>query len=407
MLCVSSAQKGSFMSEKVRIALVGCGGISGAHMGGYRNLLDAGILNVEFAATCDIRKDAAEGRANQAAELQDGKKPNVYTDIHEMLEKEPDIEAVDICALHRVHHELAVAALDAGKHVIIEKPLGVTMKACALMLNAARRNDKILAVAENYRRSPGRRATKWAIDRGMIGAPRLLVYMDYGEALGPWGWRDSKLDAGAGWVLDGGVHYTDQFIYFLGEATEVFAHARSFDPRRYRDGAAKQDPIWVTNEDSCLAVVQFANGAVAQWSSVRAAPGRGFNQHIIYGEDGSLDFGGGLTLRGQDTKNVVGDYRESLSDDERERTYPAGVENSIATELWEFAQSIRDDSYYPETDGVIGMKAMAICMGALESAWINAPVNLRQVEACRITGYQDDIDRELGILDTRWNVWAT
>lgn len=395
------------MADKVRAALVGCGGISGAHMNAYSALAKAGILNVEFVATCDVNEAAAETRANEAAALQGGRKPTVYTDVNEMLDNEPDIEAVDICALHRVHHDLAVAALDAGKHVVIEKPLGVTMKACALILEAARRNDRILATAENYRRAPNQRAVKWALDQGMIGAPRVLVYMDYGESLGPWGWRDSKIDAGAGWVLDGGVHYADMFRYHLGEASEVYAEVRSFDPQRYRAREEKADPIRVTTEDSTFAIVKFESGAVVQWSSVRAAPGKGFNQHVIYGEEGSLDYGGNLTLRGKDAIDVKPDYDKALSDDDRARLYPAGVTDTIATELWEFAQSIRDDSYYPETDGVEGMKAMAICMGVLESAWINAPVSLRQIEACRITGYQDDMDRELGVLDTKWNVWAT
>ncbi|MDA1191204.1 MAG: Gfo/Idh/MocA family oxidoreductase [Candidatus Poribacteria bacterium] len=395
------------MANKVRIALVGCGGISGAHMHGYRDLAEKGILDFEFVATCDVNRNAAETRANEAAQLQDGRKPTVYEDVNELLANEPDVEAVDICALHRVHHDLAVAALNAGKHVIIEKPLGVTMKACALILEAARRNNRILAVAENYRRSAGQRATNWALNKGVIGAPRILVYIDYGEHLGPWGWRDSKVDAGAGWVLDGGVHYTDMFLYHLGEAKEVYAHVRSFDPHRYRKPDTKQDPIPVNVEDSALAIVTVESGAVVQWSSVRAAPGQRFNKHLIYGEEGSLDYGGNFTARGKDEAiNLQDEFQKSLSADQRERFFPAGITNTIAQELWEFGKSLRDDSFTPETDGVVGMKAMAICMGVFESAWINAPVDLREVEACRINGYQADIDRELGILDANWNVWA-
>ncbi|GIX07729.1 MAG: dehydrogenase [Candidatus Poribacteria bacterium] len=396
------------MSDRVKLALVGCGGIAGAHMNGYRALKEAGILNFEFVAAVDVRREAAERRAQEAEALQDGKKVSVYTDLEEMLQKEPDVEAVDICALHRVHHELAIACLDAGKHVIIEKPLGVTMKACQLMLDAARRNGKVLATAENYRRSLTQRAINWAIRQGRIGAPRILVYLDYGEHLGPWGWRDSKLDAGAGWVLDGGVHYADMFRYHLGEATEVYAEVRSFDPHRYRKPETKEEPIPVTVEDSALAIVKFANGALVQWSSVRAAPGRGFNMHIIYGEEGSLDYGGNLTLRGKEPVNVREDYLQSLSEEERERLFPRGVEDTFATELWEFGMALRDDSFYPETDGVEGMKAMAICMGVFESAWFNRPVDLRDVENCRIEGYQEDINLALGIRDTSgtWNVWA-
>lgn len=395
------------MADKVKIAMVGCGGMSGSHMGGYRNLYEEDICNFEFVATCDINRDAAEARANQAEELQDFK-PNIYEDVNEMLDKEPEIEAVDICAYHRTHHELACACLNAGKHVIIEKPLGITMKACRLIVETARNNDRILAVAENYRRSPGQRAINWALKKGMIGKPRMLFYVDVGEHLGPWGWRDKKDIAGAGWLLDGGVHYADMFRYHLGEAQEVSAVVKSFDQFRYRNAEEKKKPVLATVEDSVFATIKFENDVIVQWTSVRAAPGQGFGNHVIYGSEGSLDYGGTMHLRGKDeSQNVNELFRESLSDDERERLFPKGITNSVATELKEFGDAVLGvDGIYPETDGMDGLKAMAICMGTLESAWFNEPVALRDVENCLIEGYQKDLNEDLGLRDLSWNVWA-
>ena len=129
-------------TERIKMGLVGCGGMSGAHMGGYRELWSKGIRDYEIVAACDIAVERAEERANQAHEFQDGTKPAVYTELDDMLAKHPDLECVDICALHSAHHTLAVPALDAGKHVIIEKPFGITMRACKLMMDAADRNDK-------------------------------------------------------------------------------------------------------------------------------------------------------------------------------------------------------------------------------------------------------------------------
>ena len=125
--------------------------MSGAHMGGYRQLWSAGLRDYEIVAACDIAEERAEERANQAQEFQGGTKPAVYTELDEMLAKHPDLECIDICALHSAHHTLAVPALEAGKHVIIEKPFGITMRACKLMMEAADRNNKIISVAENYR----------------------------------------------------------------------------------------------------------------------------------------------------------------------------------------------------------------------------------------------------------------
>lgn len=395
------------MADKVKIAMVGCGGMSGAHMRGFQALHDEDICNFEFVATCDINRDAAETRANDAEKLQDYK-PRVYEDVGEMLDKEPDIEAVDICAYHRTHHNLACACLQAGKHVIIEKPLGITMKACRLIVETAKSNDRILAVAENYRRSPTQRAINWALKKGMIGEPRMLFYIDVGERLGPWGWRDQKDVAGAGWLLDGGVHYADMFRYHLGEAWEVSAVIKTYDQFRYRNQEEMKDKVLATVEDSSFATIKFENDVIVQWTSVRAAPGKGFNQHMIYGEEGSIDYGANLYLRGkEEPENLNELFQESLSDEEREKLFPKGITDSVATELKEFGDSVLGvEGVYPETDGMEGLKAMAICMGALESAWFNSPINLRKVEDCLIEGYQKDLNEDLGLRDLCWNVWA-
>ncbi len=392
------------MSEKIKLALVGCGGISGAHMNGYKALHAAGILDFEFVATCDIRQEAAETRANQMKELQETE-PRVYTDVNEMLEKEPELDAVDVCSQHRTHHSLAVPCLEAGKHVTIEKPLGITMKACRLIVETARMNNCVIVAAENYRRSPGQRAVNWALKQGMIGEPRMLFYQHVGEALGPWGWRDKKDQAGAGWLLDGGVHYTDMFRYHLGEAKEVVAVVKSFDQFRYGDGEAMKEPILATVEDSCFAIITFESGAIVQWNTVRAAPGKGFGNQVFYGSEGSLDYGGTLQRRGEEAVNVNELFNQSLSEEERERLFPAGVTDAIATELKEFGDVIKNGGKH-ETDGMEGLKAMAICMGVLESAWFNQPVDLRRIEDCFIEGYQRDLNEDLELRDLTWNVWA-
>ena len=139
------------MSDRLKMGLIGCGGMSGAHMRGYQVLWSKGIKSFDIVAACDIDASHAEERATQAQDFQGGTKPAVYTDVTEMLSKHSDLDCVDICALHSAHHTLAVAALEAGLHVIIEKPLGITMRACKLILNAAEKNGRILSVAENYR----------------------------------------------------------------------------------------------------------------------------------------------------------------------------------------------------------------------------------------------------------------
>ena len=127
------------MSDRLKMGLIGCGGMSGAHMRGYQELWSKDIKAFDIVAACDIDATRAEERATQAHEFQGGTQPAVYTDVEEMLSKHSDLDCVDICALHSAHHTLAVTALEAGKHVIIEKPLGITVRACKLIVDAAKK----------------------------------------------------------------------------------------------------------------------------------------------------------------------------------------------------------------------------------------------------------------------------
>ncbi|MBT4500688.1 MAG: Gfo/Idh/MocA family oxidoreductase, partial [Gemmatimonadetes bacterium] len=240
--------------EPVKLAFVGCGGIAGAHVRALEELWENDVKVFEVVAACDVVEENAEKLA-EGVEAFQGNKPAVYTDLEKMLNK-AEVEAVDICTLHSEHHTVAVPCLEAGVDVLIEKPLGITMRAGKIIMDAAVQAKRVLAVAENYRRSPQERAKNWAIRQGRIGKPRTFYWQDVGEGLGKWGWRNFKLDAGAGWVLDGGVHFADLFRYHLGtQAQQVFAVTRQYEPYRY-DEPEKREGAWrVDVEDAALALV--------------------------------------------------------------------------------------------------------------------------------------------------------
>ena len=379
------------MAGKVQIAMLGCGGISGAHMRGLKALWDKDIKVFEIAATCDIVEEKAIQRAKQAEEMQ-GTAPNVYTDVEDMLDKEPDLDAVDICSVHRAHHVLAVPCLNAGNHVIIEKPLAITMRTGRLILDAAERNGKLLAVAENYRRSLANRAVNWAIKQGMIGEPRLFLWQDVGERLGTWGWRDFKDQAGGGWVLDGGVHFTDLFRYHLGvEAQEVFALSRAYMPYRFQKPDAMQGRVDVTVEDTTFATIKFEDDIIVQWTTCRAAPGKGLSGRSIHGSEGSIDLSGNIAGRKEeqniDARQLQTMYLLNISGDEKEKLFPSGVTDTIAIELKDFADAVLTGSKL-EVDGIEGFKDQAICMAVYESAALNRPVAISDIENCKIEEYQ-------------------
>ena len=388
------------MSDQLKMGLLGCGGMSGAHMRGYQELWSKGIKSFDIVAACDIDVSRAEERATQAHEFQGGTRPAVYTDVEEMLAKHSDLDCVDICALHSAHHTLAIAALEAGKHVIIEKPLGITMRACKLILDAAEKNGRILSVAENYRLDRVQRARRWAVRQGRIGDPRMLFWIEVGEGLGKWSWRNFKMDAGGGWVLDGGVHFTDLMRFILdAEAVEVYAINKVYEPYRYDDPAARQGGYDVDVEDAMISAIKFERGITAQWTWVGSGPGNSISRRTVYGSEGSLDFEAGLTPRGGETISnevLLQEFLAHISDDEREYYFPSGVENTVAIELKYFADAITT-SGKPEVDGIEGMKSEAICMAVYESGWHGRAVTLAEIESCELEGYQDEINEKLGI----------
>jgi predicted dehydrogenase len=369
-------------------------------MDSYRELWSNDLRCYDIIAACDIDRERAETRANQAHEFQGGTKPAVYTELAEMLSKHPELDCVDICALHRAHHILAVPALEAGKHVIIEKPLGITMRACKLIMDAADKNGKILSVAENYRLDKTQRARRWAVRQGLIGTPRMFFWVEVGEGLGKWGWRNFKMDAGGGWALDGGVHFTDLMRFILGlEAEEVYAINKAYEPHRYDNPAERAGGYEVDVEDAMLSTIKFAEGVSAQWTWVGSAPGQGFNRRTLYGSEGCIDFGTGLVPRtGEPLNNeeLVNAFMDSISDEERDYYFPNGIENTVAIELKYFADAINTDGK-PEVDGIEGMKSEAICMAVYESGYWGRPVTLAEIESCELEGYQKEINDELGI----------
>jgi predicted dehydrogenase len=389
------------MSAKVKTALVGCGGIAGAHVRGLADLAERQVAGgIEVVAVCDIDEDRARERAADLASFQ--AEPRVYADIDRLLASEGEVEAVDICALHSEHHSLAAAALDAGRHVILEKPLGITVRAGRRIIDAAVAAQRVLAVAENYRRSPGERAIHQAIREGRIGEPRLFLWQDVGEGLGKWGWRNFRLQAGGGWVLDGGVHFTDLFRYQLGmPAHTVYAVNRQYEPYRYDDPAARTGAWAVDVEDLSAATIEFDGGAVVQWTWSGTSPGQGFNRRTLYGSEGCIDWDSGLwTREGDNTprQELTAQYRAGLATEASERLFPGGSEDPIAIELMDFARAVRDGSV-PEVDGMEGLRAQALCMAVFESARAGRPVSVDAIEAGRSEGgYQDEIDAALGII---------
>ena len=136
--------------DRLSTGLVGCGGMGRRHLRAYAALRGVGLDRFEVMAVCDPRRDAAQQAADLAEELL-GTRPAIFSD-HQDLVGSGEVAVLDVVTEPSVHHVIVPAALNTGLHVICEKPLGLTVRACRQMVAAAEASGSLLATAENYRR---------------------------------------------------------------------------------------------------------------------------------------------------------------------------------------------------------------------------------------------------------------
>jgi len=383
------------MPERVTIGMIGCGSMAGAHVRGFRELWEKDLKTFEIVATCDLIEAAAAKMADEIAAWQ-GKRPRVYGDVETMLAQEKDMMAVDIVTVHRSHHTVAVPCFQAKKHVTIEKPLAITLRAGKAMLDAAKKAGTVFQVAENYRRSTENRAFKWAITSGMIGTLRMIYWVDVEERLWYWTWRDHRREAGGGWPLDGGVHFADLFRYQIGQPESLYCAVRTYNPVRYKDKENLAGPIKVDVEDTTLAVINFPDGVTGSWTYTLAAPGDRWNHRAVYGDLGSLTWGVGLKTRKStmSTEQLIAEHHRAIGPDGCEKLFPRGITDTVATELYEFTQAVLHGAPV-EIDGMEGYKDQAISMALYESAELDRPVTLAEVESLKVEAYQKRVNADL------------
>jgi predicted dehydrogenase len=250
------------LMAKLRIGIIGSGGIAqGCHMRGYASIPDL----CEMVATCDV----VESVAKEAAE-----KFNIshtYTDYHEMIAKE-NLDAVSVATPNKYHKEPTIAALNAGLHVLCEKPLGMTGEECREMCAAARDNKRILQVGLQSRFTGSAKWLKAYIDDGGLGD----VYFSRAWALRRrgvpgWGVFIDKEKQGGGPLIDIGVHILDLTLFFMGYPKPVSATGKTWNdlgtnPNLW-NSMGDYDRSKFTVEDFAVGMIKFDNGAVISLES--------------------------------------------------------------------------------------------------------------------------------------------
>ena len=252
--------------KPIKIGIIGCGGISRAHARGYQNLTDL----FQVTATCDVVESNAIERGQQL-----GAK-NIYTDYKKML-KEADIDAVDICLPHDIHAEVAISALESGKHVIVEKPIATTLAEADDMVSTANKTGLTLMVALNERYDPVHQHIKKMIDNGTLGK-LLCIRIDHNQnVIMPEGhWIRSRQRLGGGVLIGSGIHRVDLLRWFGGEVKKVANFWVKQPERMEGEIAVVMNALF---ESGCIGEV------TALWA-VRKAPW--YEGVWVYGTSGSV-----------------------------------------------------------------------------------------------------------------------
>lgn len=412
----------------LKIALVGCGRIMPAHLHAYKTLWDLGMKNFRIAALVARNEEDAlrfrkrgEGPPSRnpvttnpadplgkphiyVSDIHDDFLPEVFTSWRKMLE-EADVDLVDIYTTVNTHHEIATEALNAGKHVQVEKPMAVSVRAGKLMVEAARLNGKVLMVAESIRYGKLNRMVKWILEQGVIGKVQAFHAFSFGSDWSPdkivaqTPWRHIKLIAGGGATIDIGVHLWHLARYWCGDVDEIFAYTPNLEPIRYiKDERGKiLQQIQTDADDTFMALCKFENGAYGLASfSWGGHAGRVSAPISVFGTKGSI-IGERLNLEDGTSSSVSDFFEANASERDKEILFPMGIQDPFALEKWDWFQAI-EKSKTPEASGEEGLKDLATAFAMCESHIANKPVKVTDVLESRIDAYQRTIDEHYGLV---------
>jgi predicted dehydrogenase len=264
----------------IGIGLIGTGFMGKAHALAYGAVqaVFGDVPRPRLAVLCDQPADKAEAMAAQFGFER-------ATDDWRALVADPDVDVVAITTPNKLHAEMAIAALEAGKHVHCEKPMALTLADAEAMAAAARRSGRKTIVGYNYISNPMFSHAQKLIRDGVIGTPihfRGVVDEDYqADPETAWTWRAVKAEAGLGTLGDLGCHLVSMMTGLMGPVAGVTAQTDIVHKTRRLIDSEERRPV--ENEDIASALVRFESGASGVISTSRAAWGRkntlGFEVH--------------------------------------------------------------------------------------------------------------------------------
>jgi predicted dehydrogenase len=332
----------------LRVALVGCGLISEAHIRAYQYYPNRARITV----CCDLDLEKAAQRAEMIAGAR------AVSSLDAVL-AEPDVDAIEICTPHHLHADIAIAAARAGKHILCQKPLAKTLAECDAMIAAARAAGVVLYYGETNRTMPAAQAMKRAIDAGQIGqltgVQATYAHWQGGKYLST-AWRYDPQIAGGGQLLDGGIHYIDLMLHLGGPIQSVTCFTTRFRPE-------------LGGEDTAVVNARFDGGQLGTLFSSQATgvwfPGASF---VAFGTAGVLTLGG--------PHGALGLHRADLPD--QRAVLLDTQDNSFAVMIGRYLDTVLNGAANP-SPGEVGHDNLRVVLAAYESARLGREVRVEEI----------------------------
>lgn len=308
-------------TEDVRIGLVGIGGIGNCHAGVWKNTPGAKVV-----ACCDVVRERAERGVEQLG-------AEVYTDYEEMLDK-AKLDAVDVCTWSGLHAEMGIAAAERGLHVLVEKPIDLSLERIDKLIEITRRKKLILTVIHQNRVGAEIQRAKKLIDEGVLG--KLLSASTYIKWYRGQDYYDSASWRGT-WRLDGGVlsnqgiHQIDQICWLAGPVAEVeYSYCATVNHK-------------MEAEDIAIAHLRFENGARGVIEATTCAYDGLPTRSEVFGTKGSAMFEGSAVAYFKIEGEEIDINAESTEGKSDGRSDPMAIGlGGHEAQLLDFVQCIRE-----------------------------------------------------------------
>ncbi len=415
----------------IRIAVIGCGRILNAHLQGFLRLREKGVDNFRITALVARREedgwrfhspgqgppprppllgrrsgDPLAAPHTYISDLHDDVDVHVYTDYRRVFDEQTADAILDLTPVY-LHHRIGLAALDAGLHILTQKPLAISVRAARALVERAEQKNLVLGTFENARYRDAVRAVRWAFDKGLLGEPQMGIIGSLGGVWSPdrmvadTPWRHDKQLGGGGGSIDIGVHHMNLLRYVFGEVQAVQALARTFEPKRRLHNQAGQvtDTCNVSVDDTYLAAVAFENEAVAQMLWSWAGHGEPLpieRGPAFFGSKGCVQ-AGRMTLDDGTSDDLLDVFNREADESYTDSIFPQGVRDPFAVLQWDWLKAIGREKTL-ETAGDEGLRDLAAAYAILESSEAGRSVSLSEMLASSVDGYQREIDAHYGLI---------